>query len=157
MSMPKRFHSLTFKVISFLLIGGILTACNPQANPPEAQSNEEQVTETNNTFCPMESRNWRASIDRVAEDEPRLNISGEVDLPTPGYKAEWQPGILDRRNPPSQRISISFIPSEGVVAQVITPTEVSFTMRSPILKYSSVAIYCDDKLLTDIPDVIPSE
>lgn len=118
----------------------------------------ESTETTNNSFCPtMESRNWHAWIDRVAEKEPRLNISGEVDLPTPGYKVEWQPGILDRRNPPAQRISISFIPPEGIVAQVITPTEVSFTMPSPILKYRSVAIYCDDKLLVDLPDVMPSE
>ena len=162
--MSKRFHTLSVKVIIFFLVGGIATACTPQTNPresaniPEAQSNEEQTTETNNISCPaMESRNWQASIDRANEDEPRLNISGEVDLPTPGYKVEWQLGILDRKNPPTQRISISFIPPEGIVAQVITPTEVNFTMRSPILKYSSVAIYCGDKLLADIPDVTPSE
>lgn len=117
----------------------------------------ETTETTDNNSCPMESRNWNAWIDRTAEDEPRLNISGEVDLPTPGYKVEWQPGILDRRNPPAQRISISFIPPEGIVTQVITPTEISFTMRSPILKYRSVAIYCGDKLLADIPDVTSSE
>ena len=161
MSTPKWFYSLACKISATVLIG-VSTSCNTQANPPKAetsakQNTEERVTETNTTCPAMESRNWHAWIDRVAENEPRLNISGEVDLPTPGYKVEWQPGILDRRNPPTQRISISFIPPEGVVTQVITPTEVSFTMPSPILKYRSVAIYCGDKLLADIPDVMLSE
>ena len=80
-----------------------------------------------------------------------------MDLPTPGYKAEWRSGILDRAQPPSQRLSISFTPPEGIVAQVITPTEVSFTMPSLLLEYSSVTIYCGDKLLADIPGVVPTD
>ena len=155
-----------FETDQSILIGTVTLSCSDRANISEAQNTpekqnteeQEQVTETETSSCPARSsRNWHAWLDRVAENEPRLNISGEVDLPTPGYKVEWQPGILDRRNPPAQRISISFIPPEGVTTQVITPTEVSFTMPSPILKYRSVAIYCGDKLLADIPDVTPSE
>ena len=160
----KLLNSLVIRGISCLSLGVLLASCNTQANIPEEQnsSQEQNTTEEVNQpeqtiSCPMESRNWLASIDRTTEDEPRLNISGEVDLPTPGYQVEWQPGILDRKNPPTQRISISFIPPEGIVTQVITPTEVSFTMPSPIPKYRSVAIYCSDKLLTDISDVMPSE
>ena len=131
MSTIKRFHSL--------VLAGIVTSCSTQANLREQQNIEEQVVEptntTTSTSCPaVESRNWHAWIDRVAENEPRLVISGEVDLPTPGYKTEWQPGILDRRQPPTQRLSISFTPPDGIVAQVITPTEVSFTMPSPVLE-----------------------
>ena len=105
----------------------------------------------------MESRNWHAWIDRVAENKPKLVISGEVDLPTPGYKVEWQPGILDRRQPPAQRLSISFTPPDGVVARVITPTKVSYTMPSLLLEYRSVMIYCGDKLLADLRDVVPTD
>ena len=161
----KLLHPLIVRGISFLSLGIVLASCATQADLPEEpnisekQNTTEEVTQPENTTsCPVRSsRNWHAWIDRVAENESRLNISGEVDLPTPGYKVEWQPGILDRRNPPAQRISISFIPPEGMTIQVITPTEVSFTMPSPILKYRSVAIYCGDKLLADIPDVMPSE
>ena len=155
----KLLNSLIVRGIYFLSLGILLASCSTQANIPEEQNTTEELTQPEDTTsCSvMESRNWHAWIDLVAEDEPRLNISGEVDLPTPGYKVEWQPGILDRRNPPAQRISISLIPPEGIVTQVITPTEVSFTMRSPILKYRSVAIYCGDNLLADIPDVMPSE
>ena len=154
-------------IISFVL-AGIVIGCSTKANLSEAQNTpekqnieEQQVvepTDTTSTSCPtMSSRNWHAWIDRVAENEPRLVISGEVDLPTPGYKIEWQPGILDRRQPPAQRLSISFIPPDEMVTQVITPTKVSFTMPSAVLEYRSVMIYCGDKLLADIPDVVPTD
>lgn len=154
---------LTCTAILALTITGCSTSPKAETKTEEnTNSNSSAIAETtettDNSFCPvMESRNWNAWIDRVAEKEPRLNIAGEVDLPTPGYQVEWQPGILDRRNPPSQRISISLIPPEAVTIQVITPTKVSFTMPSPILKYHSVAIYCGGELLAEIPSVTPSE
>ena len=163
----KRFHTLIYQTIVFIMLAGIVTSCSTPTNLPDAQNapkkqniEERQVAESTNTTtsCPtIESRNWKAWVDRVAENEPKLNISGEVDLPTPGYKAEWRSGILDRRQPPTQRLSISFTPPEGTVIQVITPTEVSFTMPSPVLEYSSVTIYCGDKLLADIPGVVPTD
>lgn len=124
----------------------------------ETNLNPNKEVAQNTVNCPvMESRNWHAWIDRVNENESRLNISGEVDLPTPGYKVEWKPGILDRRQPPAQRISLSLTPPEGMVIQVITPTKVNFTMPTKILEYRSVAIYCGDKLLVEIPEVTPQE
>ena len=175
MSAKKRFYTLAYESIISFVLAGIVTGCSSPANLREAQNTpekqniqEQQVvesTDTTSTSCPaIESRNWHAWIDygvsrrhRVAENEPRLVISGEVDLPTPGYKVEWKPGILDRRQPPAQRLSISFIPPDGMVTQVITPTEVSFTMPSLLLEYRSVMIYCGDKLLADIPDVVPTD
>ena len=155
----------TKKFFYTLVLAGIVTSCSTRANLPEAQDTpekniEEQVTEPINTTtsCPtVESRNWHAWIDGVAENNPRLVISGEVDLPTPGYKVEWQPGILDRSQPPAQRLSISFTPPDGVVTRVITPTEVSYTMPSLLLEYRSVMIYCGDKLLADLPGVMPTD
>lgn len=136
-----------------LLWSILLFGCNTQANVIPESSAEANKTK-NPISCPaMESRNWQAWIDGVAENEPQLNISGEIDLPTPGYQVEWQPGILDRSNPPTQRISIILTPPEGIVIQVVTPSEVSFTMGSPVLEYRSVEIYCDDRLLVDISDV----
>ena len=161
MSIKKRFHILAYEIIVFVVLAVVVTGCSTQPNLPEKQNIEEQqaVEPTNTTTsCPIvESRNWHAWIDRVAENEPRLVISGEVDLPTPGYKVKWRSGILDRRQPPTQRLSISFTPPDDIVAQVITPTEVSFTMPSPVLEYHSVMIYCGDKLLADIPGVVPTD
>ena len=156
---PGHFLPLVHKITFSLLLMGIITSCSQQTNIPEKQSSSGEIVKSvNNSSCPvMESRNWNAWIDRVGETEASLNVTGEVDLPTPGYKVEWQSGILDRRKPPAQRISISFVPPEGIVAQVITPTEVNFTMPSPILEYRSVTIYCGDKLLAEIPKVVAQE
>lgn len=160
MSIKKRFHILAYEIIVFVLLAVVVTGCSTQPNLPEKQNTEEQVVEPINTTtsCPTRSsRNWHAWIDRLAENEPRLVISGEVDLPTPGYKVKWRSGILDRRQPPTQRLSISFTPPDDIVAQVITPTEVSFTMPSPVLEYRSVMIYCGDKLLANISEVVPTD
>ena len=150
---------LTFVVTLFLLIAGCNSNFKTEVNTEGQQNIDNAIAETtDNSFCPViGSRNWHAWIDRVAENESRLNISGEVDLPTPGYQVEVKPGILDRRQPPAQRFSLSFTSPDGIVAQVITPTKVSYTMPTSILEYRSVIIYCGDKLLAEIPDVTPQE
>ena len=158
----------SFVVTLFLLIAGCNNNFQTEANTKEQQNIDNAISPkarhsviaetTEHSSCPvMGSRNWHAWIDRVAENESRLNISGEVDLPTPGYQVEVKPGILDRRKPPAQRFSLSFTPPDGIVAQVITPTKVSYTMSTSILEYRSVIIYCGDKLLAEIPDVTPQE
>ena len=171
MSIKKSFDILAYKSIISFVLAGIVTGCSPAnlskaQSTPEKQNTQEQIVESTNTTtsCPViESRNWHAWIDRVAENEPRLVVSGEVDLPTPGYEVKWRSRILDRLSsngdsqPPAQRLSISFTPPDGIVTQVITPTEVSFTMPSLLLEYSSVMIYCGDKLLVDLPDVVPTD
>ena len=147
-------YFLTCTTVLYLVTAG----CTRLQTIENSNSNSQIAQTTDRSFCPvMETRNWHAWIDRLGQKESRLNIRGEVDLPTPGYKVEWQPGILDRRRPPAQRISLSLVPPEGIVAQVITPTKVNFTMPTSILEYRSVMIYCGDKLLAEIPDVTPQE
>ena len=150
---------LTCIVTLSLLITGCAYNFNTEANSEEQQNiDHASVKTTDNSVCPvLESRNWHAWIDRATENEPRLNISGEVDLPTPGYKVEIIPGILDRRQPPAQRFSLSFTPPNGIVAQVITSTQVSYTMPKSFLEYRSIMIYCGEKLLVEIPDVTQQE
>lgn len=150
-------HLLTFFTVLMLATAGSTKNQQIEAKT-ETNLNLNNEIAQNTVNCPvMESRNWHAWIDRTNEDEARLHISGEVDLPTPGYQIEWQPGILDRRQPPTQRFAIFFTSPEGMVIQVITPTEVSYTMPTKILEYRSVAIYCGNKLLVEIPDVTSQE
>ena len=145
-------------VLSFVTAGCTINSKIETKTEEDLNFNSAIAQNTNNSFCPvLETRNWHAWIERVGEDGARLNISGEVSLPTPGYQVEWQPGILDRRKPPAQRISVSFLPPEGIVAQVITPTKINYTMSTSILEYRSVMISCGDKLLAEIPHVIPQE
>ncbi len=163
MTIEKHLYTATCAIAFSLVMMGCNTKTVPQSETEQKLNTNNTIAEStdkleNNSFCPViASRNWHAWIDRVAENEPRLNISGEVDLPTPGYQVEVKPGILDRRQPPAQRFSLSFTPPEGIVAQVITPTKVSYTMPTSILEYRSIMIYCGDKLLVEIPDVTPQE
>ena len=160
MMQPKINLSLfTCMVILSFVLAGCIPNSKIETNSKKKQNIDNAISETrDNSVCPvMESRNWQAWIDRVAEGEPHLNILGEVDLPTPGYKVKVKPGILDRRNPPTQRLSLVFMPPEAIVTQVITPTKVNYTMPTSILEYRSVTIYCGDKLLAEIPNVVSPE
>lgn len=159
MPILKRLQSFTIKAIRLLAIAVIIVSCQTQSNLPEPLEKETSRSKSTNsdTCVAMNSRNWLAWIDRPENKEPRLNISGEVDLPTPGYTVAWKPGILDRRQPPTQNLSVSFTPPEGIVIQVVTPTKVNFTMPSKILEYRSVRIYCGDQKLADIPEVKATE
>ena len=152
-------YFFTCTTVLSLVTAGCTSVGNVETKTEEnSNSNSEMAQTIDNSLCPvMETRNWHAWIDRVGEKESRLNIWGEIDLPTPGYTVEWQPGILDRRQPPAQRINLSPVPPEGMVTQVITPTKVNFTMPTSILEYRLVMIYCGDKLLAEIPDVTPQE
>ncbi len=158
MSTKINFSALIFSVIlSLMLTGGVAKSTIKQETKFPQNTDDAISQPLNNSSCNvMQSRNWHAWIDRVAENEPRLNIVGEIDLPTPGYTVEWKPGILDRRKPPAQRLSLLLTPPEGMVIQVITPTKVNYVMPASSLEYRSILIYCGDRLLTEIPDVVPT-
>ncbi|MGK7937064.1 MAG: hypothetical protein AB4206_14925 [Xenococcaceae cyanobacterium] len=163
MSTPINFSALIFSIILSLMLTGCGAKSTTKQETKSPQNTDDGTSQPssqplNDSSCNvMQSRNWHAWIDRVAEKEPRLNIVGEIDLPTPGYTVEWKPGILDRRKPPAQRLSLLLTPPEGMVIQVITPTKVNYVMPASSLEYRSILIYCDDRLLTEIPDVVPTE
>jgi len=155
MLIQQRLHSLAINTVKLVAISIFFVSCSTQANFPEPPEKETLISKSINTStCPsVNSRNWQAWIDRQGNKKSKLNISGEVDLPTPDYIVSWKSGILDRSQPPTQNLSISFTPPKGIVIQVITPTKVSFSMPSEILEYRSVRIYCEDHLLADIPGI----
>ena len=159
MPIRKRLYSLAINAVKLVAIAAIIVSCDTQSNLSEPLEPETSTSKSPNTrtCVAMNSRNWHASIDRQANKKPRLNISGEVDLPTPGYTVTWKPGILERKQPATQNLSVSFTPPEGIVIQVITSTKVSFTMPSEILEYRSVQIYCGDQKLAEIQGVKATE
>ena len=93
--------------------------------------------------CPGASdhRNWEASVIRMPgfgpKPEERLNVEGEVDLPTSGYQVE-----LKRMDPSTYRLHLIITPPTGLVSPVRTTYEVkgSFSVIAPTNK--SVIIYC---------------
>ena len=137
-----------------------LAACAPVSKPSEplaSDSGAQPAKQSDATMgpCPaLASRNWRASLDAMpGGGGTRLTISGEVDLPTPGYTASWTEGPADRAMPPSQRFWLALTPPYGMVAQVVTPTTVKYEGKATYPAYRSIVVICGDKALATIADI----
>lgn len=105
--------------------------------------------------CPvLESKNWRAWINTMPGAEGgKLHVSGDVVLPTPGYDVSLTLGILDRRSPPSQRMTLAATPTSEMVAQVLTSTQLNESFPLMARSYHSIMIYCEDELLVEISEI----
>lgn len=138
-----------------------LAACTPAPRPSEplvADTGTQPAKQPDTAVIPcpaIASRNWTASLEKMPDGSRgvRLNISGEVDLPTPGYKVSWTEGPADRAMPPSQRFGLALTPPDGMVAQVVTPTAVKYEGRSTYPAFRSIIVICADKALTTITDI----
>ena len=82
-----------------------------------------------------------------------LHISGEVNLPTPGYAVTLEAGPADRAMPPSQRFRLKATPPNGMVTQVVTPTRVTFHEAATYPAYRSIVILCGQRVLASINEV----
>ena len=106
--------------------------------------------------CPVvESRDWSAWIDAEPGPgaEPRLIVTGEIDLPSPGYRSQWSIGIADRRLPPAQHLNLALTPPQGIVAQVITTEKLRFEAKAAYPEYRAIIVRCGDTALATISPV----
>ena len=106
--------------------------------------------------CPViASRGWNAWINAMPGPgaRPTLHITGEVDLPTPGYTVELIAGPADRMMPPGQRFSLVAMGPEDMVAQVVTPTPVRYSRTPANGMYRSITIGCGGKVLATIEKI----
>ncbi|MEZ5922516.1 MAG: hypothetical protein R3C60_14375 [Parvularculaceae bacterium] len=105
--------------------------------------------------CPVsDSRNWDAWT-TASDGGSTLHIRGQVDLPTPGYEVTLNMGPADRAMPPGLRVNLSAAPPDGIVTQVITPTDVSLDADGAYANYRVVTIGCGDQKLGEISPVGP--
>ncbi|PYG27208.1 hypothetical protein C8N36_11754 [Pelagimonas varians] len=105
--------------------------------------------------CPViDSMDWQAWVNKMpGPDGPKLHVTGQITLPTPGYEVTLELGPLDRKAIPTQRLVLMATPPEGMAAQVIDPVEVTFEHPSQVRRYGAVAIVCGDTLLAEISPV----
>lgn len=135
----------------WLGVFGCLAACSTMYEPAGKRASSS---------CPaIDNRNWHAWIDRMPGPgaTTTLNISGEVDLPTPGYELRLRAGPADRMMPPGQRFALEWQAPQGIVTQVITATQVTYREPTPYSSLRSVTISCGGKELATIPDVMLTE
>ncbi|MCB2048965.1 MAG: hypothetical protein KDE32_12180 [Novosphingobium sp.] len=132
------------------------TALSGCATAPTAESGAGQAPVFEFSECPViDSRGWTAYINAMPGPgaKPSLNISGEVDLPTPGFTVELIAGPADRMMPPGQRFSLVAKPPEGMVAQVVTPTQVRYSAPATYGSYRSITVGCGGKVLAQIENI----
>lgn len=128
-------------------------AAEDLAAPAAPQTVASAPSEEPAAMCAViDSRNWKAW---TAPDGTgtTLYVSGEVDLPTPGYAAALRLGATDRAMPPGQIVHLDLTPPEGLVAQVVTATPVELQSPGAYPEYRSVAVLCGGKSIADIAPV----
>ncbi len=134
----------------------LVSACGePADDGPVVELVEVETPNAADICAVIDSRNWQAWVDAMPGPNatPTLHVTGEVDLPTPGYQITWRLGALDRMQPPGQRLIMETTPADGMVAQVITTVGVSYAGESAITDYREAIVVCGDEVLATIRDV----
>lgn len=128
----------------------VLPACAATTTAGEAPASTASPS-----ACPvLGSRNWQAVLAKSSNGGPlSLSVTGEVDLPTPGYAISLRQGITDRAMPPSQQIITEFTPPQGMVTQVVTTEQLRFTLPNALPGYRSIVVRCGDSALATITDI----
>lgn len=117
------------------------------------------VSDTNNDIlsasCPViEASDFRAWVNAMpGSSEPTFNISGQVVFPSAGYLHELKLGMLDRRRPPTQRLTLEVTAPNGPSAQAMTTQEVSGQFPAPASRYQAVTIICGGEVIVEINEV----
>ena len=137
----------------------LLAACANDASAPPANAAEmDDEADVEADFdvadCPVfDSRDWSAWIDAQPPGPPRLHIRGEVDLPTPGYKALWRIGAADRMMPPGVRFHLSFEKPDGIVSQVISTESIAYKGEASYPDYRVIYVMCGERTLAEINEI----
>ncbi len=122
------------------------------AEPAAGEAATEGLLDSG-TDCPvLESRNWSARIEGGG-DTRRLQVSGEIDLPTPGYSASWSEGPADRRMPPAQHLLLELTAPTEMVAQVVTRLPVEYEGVATYAEYRAILVRCGSVVLASITDI----
>ncbi len=140
---------MSFRRLAAIGAAGLLGAC--MAAPPK------ETAPPLAAGCPvLGSRSWAARLETASgpgSSGATLVITGEVDLPTPGYKLTMTDGPADRMMPPSQRFRLTATPPSGMVAQVVTSSPVEYRGKAFSQSYRSVIVLCGERALATIADV----
>lgn len=132
-------------MLAFVLAA--VTAC--QTAPPPAEPEQTAA-------CPViDSRNWSAHINAMPGPgaQRTLIVSGQIDLPTPGYTITLAAGAADRSAIPVQQIVLTATPPTGMVTQVITSADVRYEGPAIAQQYRAVRVICGGRQLAEL-DVI---
>lgn len=83
---------------------------------------------------------FKAWIDRMPGDGPKLIVIGEVQVPTAGWQVKLARRSPQGINPDILILDVKAVPPEGYVAQVITFIKLRYEERPPQRDYTHVTI-----------------
>ena len=129
-----------------------LTNCQPVDDAPPGDTPPARP----NASCPVvESRAWAAWVNAMPGPGAtrELIATGEIVLPTPGYRATLSAGAADRSATPVQQLILDLTPPSGPVAQVLTTESVRYQGPAISMRYRAVRIMCGGQMLAEITDV----
>jgi hypothetical protein len=121
-------------------------AVDPAAAPDDTAAETALDSESN---CPvLDSRSWTARVSGGT-----LAVSGEIDLPTPGYAVTLKEGPADRAMPPAQHLLLELTPPDGMVTQVVTTVAVRYEGGAAYPEYRAIIVQCGNQVLAAITEV----
>jgi hypothetical protein len=139
-------------VPAFICIAALSACASPPAEKAAAVEPAPVVAPT--PGCPvLASRNWQATLNKPADGPAELTLTGEVDLPTPGYTVQFSQGITDRAMPPSQQIIAAFTPPSGMVMQVVTAHQLKYILPNALPHYRSLRVRCGDTVIVTLTEI----
>jgi hypothetical protein len=125
-----------------LALSVLAAACQAVPAPPQQSAS-----------CPViDSRNWSAHINAMPGPgaQRTLIVSGEVDLPTPGYGVTLAAGAADRSAIPVQQLILDAQAPGGMTTQVVTAHQVRYDGPAIAQQYRAVRVMCGRRELAEL-------
>lgn len=105
--------------------------------------------------CPtVRSSDWRAHVDATpgSNDGPRLIVTGQVTVPTGGYRLALRMGPVAQSYPVQVTVLLDATPPDGPATQALQTREVRGSWRSED-RVGSVTIRCGGRILAHLTGI----
>lgn len=138
----------------------VLASCGQQGSDTASTTDSATTTQTTETSAGetattasacavLAHRNWSARLAGPAGGASTLTISGQIDLPTPGYAVSLQRDGAENSTAVEPHLTLALTPPTATVAQVVTPTP-AYYFAPATAQYTRVHIMCGGSELTTI-------
>lgn len=131
-------------MIKLLPLAAALALAGCAAPPAEGQAGG----------CPTRSTTgWRAWINAMPGTEPpRLLVTGEVTVPTGGWRVALTLGAIREIDPPVQEVILTLDPPSGFATQAIVTHEARGSFPA-LPRYGAVIVRCGGDVIAEISPV----
>ncbi len=137
---------------------GEAAPASPPATPSTATAPTPQplsiAPELPKTCDALGARNWTATrIAAAPGGAAQIEVSGEVDVRTAGFRFAWFEGPTDRSATPTLRLILVPQAPAGMAAQVVTTERVNHRVPDVASGYRGVVIGCGSIVLGEVRQI----